>query len=220
MKNLKTVFKIAFCLSLVAMFIPSEFHSHITDFVFGSGLISTATIYTPGCGDPPPPTCADCPSKELGGVRGFWIQKASYTFSNIQDPNEWQTAICNKNVFVFPFSNGDVSIDPTMTDGYGNLPQTLDSYTYTVNIHEPQYINNVPFWNFLKKGISYKFGYKTQTMLHLSAVAAQYTPTAPVGKDVKSKIDMAIKVMFVQTDLIQPIAAGNAESIFDTCVDC
>lgn len=178
------------------------------------------TIYQPGCPNPPAPTCQDCPTKELGGVRGFWIQKASYTFVDITNPVEWQNAICAGNVFVFPFANGDVTPADNTTDGYGNLPVTLDSYTYTANIHEPQYKNNVPFWNFIKNGISYLFGFKTQTMFHLSSVPAQFTPMAVVGKDVKSKIDMAIKVMWVQTDVIQPVSAGNAASIFATCVDC
>lgn len=176
------------------------------------------TIYTPGCGTPPAPTCQDCPTKELGGVRGFWIQKTSYTFADITSKAEWQTAICNGDVIVFPFSNGQVTEDPTMSDGYGNTPQDIDSYTYTVEIHEPQYKNNVPFWNFIKKSNSYKFGYKTQNYLHLSDVAAKFIPTAPVGKDVKSKVDMAIKVLFTQSDLIVPTAAPS--TIFDTCVDC
>lgn len=176
------------------------------------------SIYIPGCGVPPAPTCQDCPKKELGGVRGFWIQKSSYTFTNIEDPNEWETAICANDVYVFPFSNGSVAQDTNMSDGYGNLSQTLDSYTYTVDIHEPQYVNDVPFWNFIKNGISYLFGYKTQSQIHLSAVPAVFIPTAPVGKDVKSKIDMAIKVMFVQEDLVQPVDAPTL--IFDTCVDC
>lgn len=208
------------CLSLIMLFVPIEYHNELTDIIFGTGLISTATIYMPGCGTPPAPTCEDCPTKELGGVRAMWVQKASYTFANIQDPNEWQTAICAGNVYVFPFTNGDVTPSGNETDGYGNLPTTLDSYTYTANVHEPQYKKNVPFWNFIKKGISYKFGYKTQSMLHLSSVPAQFTPLATVSKDVKSKIDMAIKVMWVQTDIVQPIDAGNASSIFDTCVDC
>ncbi len=178
------------------------------------------TIYMPGCGTPPAPTCEDCPTKELGGVRAFWVQKASYVWTNIQNPTEWETAICNGDVFVFPFANGDVSIADNSSDGYGNLPTTLDSYTYTITTHEPQYKNNVPFWNFVKRSISYKVGYKTETLLHLSSVAAQFTPTAPVGKDVKSKIDMAIKIMFTQEDLIVPVSAGNAETIFNTCTDC
>lgn len=178
------------------------------------------TIYTPGCANPPAVTCQDCPTKELGGVRGFWIQKASYTFTDITNPTEWQNAICNGNVFVFPFANGDVSTADNATDGYGNLPTTLDSYTYTSNIHEPQYQKNVPFWNFIKNGISYLYGFKTQTMLHLSAVPAQFTPLQVVGKDVKSKIDMGIKVSWVQADMLTPYSVGNAASIFATCNDC
>lgn len=220
MKTLKIIFGVFTLLVIAFSFVPIEYHNAFTDMVFGTSIASLATIYTPGCGTPPPPTCQDCPVKELGGVRGFWIQKSSYAFNDLTNPVEWDAAICAGNVYVFPFANGTVSEDTTMSDGYGNLPQTLDSYTYTVDIHEPQYKNNVPFWNFIKKGNSFLFGYKTQTMLHLSAVAAQFSPTAPVGKDVKSKIDMAIKVMFVQQDLITPVSAGAAESIFDTCVDC
>lgn len=176
------------------------------------------TIYIPGCTNPPAPTCQDCPTKELGGVRGFWIQKSSYTFADITNITEWETAICAQNVFVFPFANGEVTMDPTMSDGYGNTPQDIDSYSYTVNIHEPQYKNNVPFWNFIKRSNSFLFGYKTQNLLHLSSVAAKFVPTAPVGKDVKSKVDMAIKVLFTQENLIQPTSAPA--TIFDTCVDC
>lgn len=219
MKKIKSIFSVLVCLSLVFALVPSEFHNEITEFVFGGGL-SLATIYMPGCGTPPAPTCQECPSKELGGIRAIWIQKASYNFANIQDPNEWETAICNGTVFVFPFTNGEMSQDPTMSDGYGNTPQTLDSYTYNLTFHEPQYVNDVPFWNFIKKGISYKVGYKTQTLLHLSAVAAQFTPTYPVVKDVKSKIDTMVKATWVQTDNIQPTPAGNADLIFQTCVDC
>lgn len=178
------------------------------------------TIYTPGCANPPAPTCSDCPTKELGGVRGAWVQKASFTFTDITNPVEWQNAICAGNVYVFPFTNGDVSMADNATDGYGNLPTTLDSYTFTANIHEPQYKNNVAFWNFIKNGISFLFGYKTQTMLHLSSVPAQFTPLIAVGKDVKSKIDIGVKVMWVQSDMVQPVSVGNASSIFATCNDC
>ncbi len=182
--------------------------------------VPSYTIYIPGCANPPAPTCQDCPTKELGGVRGFWVQKASYTFTDITSAAEWETAICNENVFVFPFANGDVSMADNATDGYGNLPTTLDSYTFTSNIHEPQYKDDVPFWNFIKNGISYLYGYKTQTMLHLSSVPAQFTPLVTVGKDVKSKIDMGIKVMWVQADMVQPVSIGGAALIFSTCVDC
>jgi len=176
------------------------------------------SIYTPGCGTPPPPICNDCPTKELGGLRHFWVQKATYSFVDITDPTEWATAICNLDVYVFPYSNGTVVPSPTMTDGYGNVPQTLDSYDYTAELAEPQYANNVPFANFIKNSNQFLFGYCTQTQGHLSSVAAMYAPHPEVAKDVKSKIDMKYTVKWVQEDLIVPFT--YPQEIFIVCQDC
>lgn len=176
------------------------------------------TIYTPGCANPPAPTCQDCPTKELGGVRGIWLQKSSYTFADITNPTEWEAAICSQDVFVFPFTNGSVTQDINETTGYGNTPMTQDSISYTVDFHEPQYKNNIAFWNFFKKSFSYKIGYKTETLLHLSSTAAQISVKAPVNVDIKTKIDLNVIAKFTQEDMIVPVTAPA--TIFDTCVDC
>ena len=178
------------------------------------------SIYIPGCGTPPPPTCQDCPTVELGRVRGFWLQKIGYTFADITNPAEWDTAICAGNVYVFPYANGTAEQSETLSDGYGSVPQTLDGYEYTLNLHEPQYKNNIPFWNFVKRSNQFLIGYKTQTLFHLSSFAGMIFPKAAVSADVKSKIDINITMKFVQADLIVPVSAGAAESIFDVCVDC
>lgn len=176
------------------------------------------SIYSPGCGSIPAPICQDCPSKELGRVRGFWLQKVSYTFTDITSSVEWDDAICNGDVFVFPYSNGTAEMAEQLSDGYGNVPQTLDSYEFTLNLHEPQYKNNIPFWNAVKKSNQYLVGYKTQTLCHLSSVAAMFFPKAPVSGDIKSKIDINLVVKFVQEDLIVPTDAPVG--IFDVCLDC
>lgn len=200
------------------LFVPTEFHNELTDFIFGSGLVSTCTIYSPGCVAPPAPTCSDCPTKELGRVRGIWLQKTSFTFSNINDPNQWNAAVCSGDVVVFPYTNGTVAQAEQLSDGYGNVPQTLDSYEFTLDVHEPQYVNNVPFWNAVKKSNQYIVGYKTQNYLHQSSVAAMIFPKAPVANDPKSKIDLNIMIKFVQQDLIVPILDNSGQ--FGFCVDC
>lgn len=175
------------------------------------------SIYNTGCGAPPPPVCDACPTKELGGVRGVAIWDASYVFDTT-DPAAWEAGICGGSIFLFPLTNGEVTIEANMSDGYGNLPTTLDGYTYTCTFHEPQTKNNVPFWNFVKKGITYRFSYKTQTMLWISSTTAQFTPTNPVQKDVKTKIDTEVKVMWIQSDEIVPITAPAG--VFDGCASC
>jgi hypothetical protein len=176
------------------------------------------SIYTPGCGELPSFTCQDCPVKEDGRVRAIWVQKVSYTFSDITDPNEWDVAICSGDVVVFPYTNGTADQAEQLSDGYGNVPQDVDSYEYTLNIHEPQYKNNVAFWNFMRKSNQHLVGYKTQTLCHLSTVAAKFIPKAPVSADLKIKIDLNIIIKFVQRDLIVPTTAPTG--IFDQCIDC
>ena len=116
-------------------------------------------------------------------------------------------------------------MDPNTSAGYGNTPTTLDSFTYNLEFHEPNLVwngsglnGNVPFWNFVKNGASYLVGWKTQTQVWLSQVAAQFSPTTPIGADLKSKVDIDVKATFVQEDMITPLAA--AAPIWTACVSC
>lgn len=185
------------------------------------------SIYIPGCANPPAPICNDCFTKELGGIRGIWVQKTTYTFVNIEDPNEWEAAICAGNIYVFPYTNGTFDMAANTSEGYGNTPTTLDSYTCTLTFHEPNLVwngsglnGNVPFWNFIKNGASYLVGWKTQTQIWLSEVAAQFTPTTPIQTDIKTKIDIMVVATFVQEDMVTPLNATVIAPIWTACVDC
>ena len=183
------------------------------------------SIYQGGCPNPPPIVCNQCPEKELGGIQGIWVQNSAFTFINIEDPNEWENAICAGNIYVFPFTNGTLSMDANTSTGYGATPTTLDSYTYNLEFHEPNLIwngsglnGNIPFWNFIKNSTTYLVGWKTQTQVWLSKAPAQFTPMTPIAVDVKSKIDIDVKATFVQQDLITPLP--SAPPIWTVCVDC
>lgn len=177
------------------------------------------SIYYPsGCVITEAPVCSDCPSKELARVRAIWLQKATYTFKDIEDPTEWATARCAGNVIIFPYTNGTVDQSELLSDGYGNVPQTLDSYEYSLNLHEPNYQNNIPFWNQVKRSNQYLVGYKTQTKICLSAVPAMIFPKAPVSGDIKAKVDINIMIKFIQEDLCVPVNAPP--STFEVCEDC
>lgn len=176
------------------------------------------SIYEPGCAALPNPVCEDCPTKELGRVRAIWLQKSTYTFADITNATEWNTAICAGNVIPFPYCNGSVAQSELLSDGYGNVPQTLDSYEFTLDVHEPQYKNNVAFWNAAKKSNQFLVGYKTETLGHLSSVAAMIFPKAPVSADVKSKIDLNIIIKFVQADLIEPFVMPDG--VLKVCEAC
>ena len=178
------------------------------------------SIYFPGngCGSIPPPVCKDCIVKERGRVRGFWLQKTTYSFADITNPAEWCAAQAAGDVYVFPYSSGSVDQTELTSDGYGNVPTTLDSYEYNLNLHDPNYAANIPFYNAIKNSYEFKVGYKTETLFHLSSVGAMVFPKAPVSADIKAKIDINLVIKFIQDDLIVP-TAGPA-GIFDACADC
>lgn len=175
------------------------------------------SIYTPSCGTPPAYKCTACPTKELGGIRSIWLQKVSYTFTDIENPAEWDAAICAGNVIPFMFTNGSLALAEQTSQGYGNVPTDLDSYEFTLDVHEPN-LENVAFWNFVKRSNQYLVGYKSETKIYLSSVAAKFFPKNPIATDVKTKIDLNIVIKWVQEDII----AGKTApvGIFNDCVDC
>lgn len=177
------------------------------------------SIYYPGCLEViTAPVCSDCPTKEGARIRSVWFQKTSYTFIDITSPAEWQTAICNGDVIVFPYTKGSLDVSENLTDGFGNVDQTLDSYTFTANIEEPNYADNCEFWNSIKRSNSYLFGYRTENKIHLSSVGATVVPKAPVADDIKSKVTWKVMIKFVQED--NPCPVDMPVGTFDRCIAC
>ena len=174
--------------------------------------------YYPGCVDITPPVCSDCPEKELGGVRSLFFKKQSYSFADITDPTEWADAICNDNVYVFPYTRGSLEMAETLVPGFGNTSEDLDGYEFTLNVFEPNYLDNCDFWNTIKRSKNFQVGYRTETQIYMSDVTAVVVPKAPISEDLKSKVVWNITVKFVQEDI--PCPLGLPTGTFDRCIAC
>lgn len=178
-----------------------------------------STIYYPGCDEViPDPICSDCPDKELGGIRSIWLQKVNFAFADITDPAEWQQAICDKNVYVFPYTRGTLTPAPQESPGFGNVANDVDAYEFTLNIFEPNYASNCDFWNAMKKSHNYLVGWRTETKIHLSSVAALIEPMAPVSEDLKSKVLWNVIMKFIQED--NPCPVNMPLNTFERCIAC
>lgn len=169
-------------------------------------------IYYPGCQlTIPDPSCSDCPAKELGRVRHLALQLASYTWTDITNPAEWTTAINARNVFIFPRVKGTFTMSPNTSDSYGDIDTQLDTYTNTLELMDPNFRANQPFWNAIKNSYQYVPIWGTQNLLYQSAVPANIVPTFKVDDNDKSIVVWGIHMTMVQADLptITTLPAGT-----------
>ena len=177
------------------------------------------SIYSPGCSETiVAPICSDCPDKELAGIRSLFLEKTSHSFTDITDPTEWETAICAEDVYVFPRTRGSLDIAEQLAAGFGDTLEDLDSYEFTLNVFDPNYLNNCAFWNTIKKSKNYKVGWRTETKIYYSDKASLIVPKAPVAEDLKAKVIWNIMFKFTQED--NPCPSDIPVGIFDDCIAC
>lgn len=178
-----------------------------------------SNTYYPGCDEIiTDPVCSDCPTKELGSVRSIFLQKVGFEFSDITSFAEWSDAICNKNVYVFPYTHGSLEMAEQLSQGFGNVAQDVDSYEFTLNAMEPNYVDNCNFWNDMKRSHQWRVGYRTQSKVHLSDVAALILPKAPIADDLKSKVIWNITFKFIQENI--PCPVDMPVGVFEQCIAC
>lgn len=176
------------------------------------------SVYYPGCSLViPDPDCSDCPTKELGRVRSVFLVNTSYTFADITNPVEWQTAINNRDVYVFPYTKGTFTMNEVLTQGFGNVDEDVDSYENVINAMEPNFAANCAFWDAMKRSHNFKVGWRTQTKIYLSSVGATIIPKFNVEDDLKSKVIWNLTFKFVQEGL--PCPVDMPVGTFDRCIE-
>jgi hypothetical protein len=175
-------------------------------------------LYYPGCSTTiPNPQCSDCPTRELSDVRSIFFVKNDFAFTDITDTAEWTTGITNEDIYVFPYTKGTVASEPNMVPGFGDQEEYLDGYTFTAEVQEPNYAGNFAFWNAVKNSRVWKFGYRTESKVHLSDVSATIVPTAPIAEGKKTAVVWNIMVKWTQDDLVEPFDMPTG--VFEQCID-
>lgn len=177
------------------------------------------TIYNPGCPDEiTNPICSDCPPKELGDIRSFWLRNTATPFVDITDPTEWQALITSRDLFVFPYSNGGLEVTENEVTGYGNVETEADGYSFVMTVHEPAYVDNWGFWNSIKNSKNYHVGWRTENYIHESEFTVSIVPKAPIAEgDKKGKVDWLIIFKFEQEAIPRPFT--TPADIFEVCID-
>lgn len=175
-------------------------------------------LYYPGCATSiSDPQCSDCPTKELGDVRSVAFVKNTFSFTDITSTSEWTTGIEAGDIHVVPFTRGTVEVAENMTEGFGDLDETLDGFTFTLTYTDPNYKGMFPFYNTIKNSQRFYVVYRTESLIHKSAVEVVIVPKAPVAAGKKTAVRWEVVVKWSQDDLIEPQTMPSG--VFDRCID-
>lgn len=174
-------------------------------------------LYYPGCEDSiVDPSLSDCPTKELGDIRGIALVKKTFSFTDISDASEWSTGIASRDIYVFPYVRGSMEQAEFEQPGFGDEPTTIDSYDFTVSSFHPDYSDTWSFWNSVNKSKNFKLVYKTQSKVHLTDGSVQINAKAPIAEDKKQAILWNVLFKFTQEFAPQPQDAPD--EIFDRVI--
>ena len=175
------------------------------------------SVYYPTCADTiTDPLCTDCPEVERGRVRGLAFKKSDFSFTDITDATEWDNAIADKNVYVFPAVHGTFAQTEVEGTGFGDQEVTMDGYENVLEVFEPNYNQNWGFWNTIKNSRNWEAIYVTESKMHVASEICTVIPKQPVDDDLTARVVWAVTVKWKQEDLLEPQAKpGN---VFDVCI--
>jgi hypothetical protein len=135
--------------------------------------------------------CSVC-DVELGRVRSVaFINKSYYPTLSVDPENAslWAAGIAAGDIFVYPETQGEYDGGaPNMGQGYGDTEETLNSYTFTLQAKDPNYIGNRNHWNSIKGSRNFHVAYRSETVLRISDEPTTIVPTNPIANDLKAEV--------------------------------
>lgn len=160
--------------------------------------------------------CDPCPPKELGDIRSYFFVKSSFTFTDISDPAEWTVGLNDRDIYIIAFSRGTFTSAENLQPGFGDSAEELDGYDHEGIVFDPNYAANCNFYNDIKRSKEWKWGYRTETKVHLSDVIATVIPKAPIQEGKVTSVIWEVTVKFTQEDI--PCPFDIPPGVFDQCI--
>lgn len=184
----------------------------------GLRTIAQHALYYPGCDESvTDPSNSDCPTKELGDIRGYAFIHKDFTFADPTSTAEWTTGINARDIYVFNLGRGGLDITPNEQPGFGDEDTTVDGMEFLATIYDPQYKANWGFWDTIFRSKVYKFAYVTETQVHISENSVSIVPTAPIAEgEKKQAILWRIQIKWNQDANPQPYDAPSG--VFDKAI--
>jgi hypothetical protein len=161
--------------------------------------------------------CGGC-GIELARIRrGAFVNQSYYATlaADIDNINVWNAGITSGEIIVLPEIQGEYDGGaPQMGQGYGDVEERLNSYLFTAQIKDPQYVNNRGFYNSIKRSRRFHFAFASETVIKLTQVPCTIVPTNPIANDLKAEVTWDVQVKWTNEDF--PIEGTVIEEVF-TC---
>lgn len=157
-------------------------------------MSSYASTY--GCGDDlPVHICHDCPDgrvREFARVRSGGFIRKGYLATLLATPTTlatWEAGIAAGNIIIIPESSGSYDPgDPKELPGYGDRKVSYGPREMTLNLNDPDYVDNYPFYNAIIDFNDLVPFFRTSTLVHIFDVPASIKAKDPVADDLEAEV--------------------------------
>lgn len=158
--------------------------------------------------------CDPCVDSEKGGVRSFFLVKEGSYITLESTEAEWTAAIQSGNVIIVADTRGTYDGGtPKMGAGFGDIKERVIGYDHVLAVKEPNYAQNSAFWEWAEK-VKWRFGFRTDTLVHLSDAVGTLSAKAPVEEDNESEVIWNIEAKWFDKDKIKVAPVAPLKTLF------
>lgn len=146
--------------------------------------------------------CSDCPDAENGRVRHLAFVHTSYTFTDYESQGQWQTGIQDNLIKIIANVRGTYTGgEPVLGPGFGDIPQKKTGTNFKLNVTDPNFLLNCPFYNALANSFNWRVAWCSATVFQISDKACLVVPKDPIEETVESERYWQLEISFSQKSI-------------------
>lgn len=185
----------------------------------GTTSLAAVGYYPSTCDDAiPAHNCDPCADREYGRIRSAGFIHKDFVFADDDTTvaSEWTRGVDEGKIYIIPETNGELPEPSELTGaGYGDTTETLLGYDFNAKFMDPNYSENVDFYNALIGNRNYKFFYRTSSKVHITQKTVTIIPKTQIQNDLNSEVVWGTSVKWKHDQF--PIPFNTPETIFDGC---
>lgn len=178
------------------------------------------SVYYPasncGGGAIPQYTCNSCFTYEYSRIRSIAYVKNTFSFTDPEDPTEWNTGLAAGDIIVLWATAGNYD-GGTVEElvGFGDSETVNGGNSHVLVYKDPNTVANCDFYNAIKDSTDYTIYFRTSSKIWSAGAPVTITPKMPVADDLKAVLTYEVTLKWQNSNLPCPyeVPAG----IFDQC---